>query len=169
MFKPPLWLVALVAGAVSAAGAGWAVRAHYRAEIANIRAAQAREEAAAEKFAREWLTEAYQRGDALSAALAANESALQHKSLEVSHALRRLTVGRPCLDGAAVGVLNTAYAAPSAPVPEAAGSPAAASGAAATDSDVGDWINLAWNRFETCRARLDKLIDYEQGENHGKR
>lgn len=159
----PLWLVALVAGSLGAATTGSLVRNHYRAEIADMRTAQAQDEAAAEAFAREWLSDAHARGDALSANLAATESALHRKSLEVSHALRRLTVGRPCLDGAAVGVLNATYAATPAAVPEAPGAPAATGGAVATDTDVGEWINLAWHRFETCRARLDKLIDYELG------
>lgn len=164
MFSPHLWLVALVASAIGAAGAGGMARNHYRAEIADIRAAQARDEAAAAKVAREWMEAAVQRGDALSADLSRSEADLARKSLEVSHALRRLTTGRPCLGGAATGVLNRAYAPPAtAPVPQAAGTPDAADGTAATDTDVGDWIAHAWDRYEACRARLDKLISFEEG------
>lgn len=166
---PPLWLVALVAAAVGAAGAAGVARNHYRAEIADIHAAQARDEATASKVASEWVAAAVQRGDALSADLASTEADLARKSLEVSHALRKLTTGRPCLDGGAVGVLNRTYAPPAvAPVPAAAGTPAATDGATATDTDVGDWIAHAWDRYETCRGRLDKLISYEEGVPHGK-
>lgn len=167
-FDPPLWLVALVAAAVGAAGAAGVTRDHYRAEIADIHSAQAREEAAAEKFARDWLAEAYQRGDRLSAELARAEAGLHKKTLEVSHALRRLTAGRPCLSGAATGLLNSTYTATAqTSVPQAAGAPAATDGATATDTDVGDWIAHAWDRYEACRARLDKLISYEEGVLHG--
>lgn len=164
MFSPPLWLVAVVAGALGAASAAGVARNHYRAEIADIRAAQARDEAAAAKVAREWVEAAVVRGDALSADLSRSEADLARKSLEVSHALRKLTTGRPCLDGGVVGVLNRAYAPPAAaPVPAAAGTPVAADGAAATDTDIGDWIAHAWDRYETCRRRLDALITYNKG------
>lgn len=165
MLNPPIWLVALVAAALGAAGAGGLARNHYRAEIADIHTAQAEGEAAAERFAREWLTDAHAHGDRLSADLARAESALNQKTMEVDRALRRLTTGRPCLDGPAVQLLNRTYTLATAPaVPSAASTSDAAGGAVATDTAVGEWINLAWSRFETCRTRLDKLIDYREGE-----
>lgn len=167
-FKPPLWVLLAVAFVVGAAGSGYGVHLYYRAEIADLHTAQARAQAQTLGMAVGRIAAAARRGDELSAALATAESALTHKHQEVSDALRRnrLLTGRPCLDGGAVGVLNNAYAAPAAAVPESPGAPAATGGAAATDTDVGEWINRAWASYDICRKRLDKLIDWEEGTEH---
>lgn len=157
----PLWLVALVAAAVGAAAGGSVVSNHYRAEIADLRATQARDQAAAAEAARQRLRAAQARGDQLSAALTRTEATLEQRSQEASREIARRTTGRPCLNAATVRLLNRPDSpADPAPVPEAARTPAAEGGAAATDTDIAGWIDQAQRRHETCRARLGALIDW---------
>lgn len=177
-FSPPLWLVALVAAAVGAAGAASYVGNHYRAKIADYRTTQAREEAAAERLARERLAEATTRGNTLSADLLRSEASIHQLQQEVSRAARSHTTGRECLSAAAVRVLNqpAPTAADHVPAPsgraDAAGSPpatdpdidsAAPDGPRASDSDIAGWIADARAAYDLCRGRLDQLITYEEG------
>lgn len=176
-FAPPLWLVALVAAAVGAAGAASYVGSHYRAEIADIRATQAREEAAAERLAREKLAEATTRGNALSADLLRSEASIHQLQQEVSRAARSHTTGRECLSAGAVRVFNQPAAPAADAVPAAAGRADAAGAAAAadphidsaapdgpraSDSDIAGWIADARAAYALCRGRLDQLITFEE-------
>jgi len=158
----PPWLVAIVAFAAGAALSGGVARNHYLVEIADIQADQDKAVVAAYQSGIARLQAEKVRGDRLSADLAATESALNNKSLEVTHVLSLLTTGRPCLGADVVRVLNHAAAHGPAAVPEAAGTPVAADAAVATDSDVAGWIAAAWGQYETCRARLGALISFEQ-------
>lgn len=156
-------LIALFIGLGAGAGGGWFVTdAVLTAEIEHIKASQLRKENAALETYKELYAGEVSRGDALSAQLAQTESQLTQRTLEVSRALSKVTTGRACLGDAAVRLLNrTPRDDPI--VPEAAGPSATESGAVATDTDVAGWIGNAQWQYETCRARLGALIDFETG------
>ncbi len=140
---------------------GWDyTRQHYLAEISVMKATQAEAIAATESAARQRLQSAQDRGDILSARLSKTEDDLNQKSKEVSREIARLTTGRRCLDGNVVRLLNRADSGAGS-VSETTGSPVAQDGAAATDTDVAGWIGNAQTQYDTCRARLDGLIDFE--------
>lgn len=103
------------------------------------------------------------RGSASSGRLAQAETAIQIKTVERIKYVPQVTAGRRCLEPAAVGLLNGS-AAPS--LPSAAGQPATADAAApaASDADVAGWIAAAGGQYETCAARLNGLIDYEEAK-----
>ncbi|WP_231409651.1 hypothetical protein [Ralstonia solanacearum] len=158
-------LIALAVAAACGALGAWAfTRNHYTAEIADMKAMQATALAKAERTARERLEAEQKRGDDLSEKLLSTEAQLTQKTKEVSDALSRLTTGRKCLDAPVVRVLNgTNNGAPADNVRTATGTPDAADGPAATDTDVAGWINHAKGEYEKCRARLGGLIDFEKG------
>lgn len=110
------------------------------------------------------LTTAQKRGDDLTSQLAAAEAARQTLAEEKSNAIRRLTVGRPCLDGAVVRVLNQPAGLKPTAVPETAGEPADPNGGFATDTDVGLWIGTCQRSYDTCRGRLQAIADFFQEE-----
>lgn len=105
------------------------------------------------------LTEAEAIGRQLQARVAAAETERDQITQEKTDAIRRLTAGRPCLDRAAVRVLNDASLKP-ARLPEAAGQPLPADAAFATDTDVGLWAAGARRAYDTCRGRLDAIADF---------
>lgn len=104
------------------------------------------------------------RGNAASAQLAQAETAIQTQTAERIKHVPQVTAGRRCLEPAAVRLLNVAAAAPG--LPAAAGQPVAADAAApaASDTDVAGWIAAAGGQYETCAARLNGLIDYEEAK-----
>jgi hypothetical protein len=154
----------LLALSAASAAAGFAVaRNHYGAEIADIKASHAIAQAEAERLALERLQGAQVRGDALAGRLRLTESKLSSTALELSHALKTATSDRPCLGVDAVRLLNGANDGLLGAMPPAAGIPDAADAAAATDTDVARWISGAIRQYETCRARLDALIDFNEG------
>lgn len=106
-----------------------------------------------------------ERGEKLSQQLINAESALNQKSQELRHEITRSTRGRACLDARTVRLLNNAGrdAAADDALPKTAGAPDAAHGAAASDTDVAQWAAEARSQYELCRARLDALINYEEG------
>lgn len=167
----PETIKAIVMLAVAALifAAGWAVEGwRMGAEIARIKQAQAGAIArAASKNAAD-LAAANQRGDALSLQLAGWENTLTAFAQEKERELSRLTVGRPCLDRAVVGLLNqpTGLKQPR-PVPETASESVRADAAFATDTDVGTWISGAQRSYETCRGRLNAIDEFYAGENLG--
>lgn len=136
---------------------------YYRAEIAHIEADAAKATQKSLLAYTQRSLEATAHANGLSARLAESEAALSARTLEVSREIPRVTTGRPCLGPAAVRLLNGTGAAPVAAVPAPAGPPAAEDGAAASDSDVAGWIAGAQGQYETCRARLGALIDFEEG------
>lgn len=113
--------------------------------------AQARADAA--------LLAAKKRGDTLSARLSQAESTIALNNQEKTHEVARLSVGRPCFDARLVGVLNQPTAA-SGIATSPASTPIATDAAFATDQDVGEWIVFAQGQYDTCRARLNALIDW---------
>lgn len=133
---------------------------HKNAEIAGLKLAYQTEASRTAQEALQRLLEARRRGDFLQNQLATQEAALQAVSQEKDHAIRRLTVGRPCLDSAAVRVLNQPAGLKPASLPEAAGEPAGADAAFATDTDVGLWIGVCQRGYETCRSRLQAVADF---------
>ena len=106
-----------------------------------------------------------ERGQKLSQELLAAESRLTKTREELRHEITRSTRGRACLDARTVRLLNNAGrdAAADDALPKTAGAPDAAHGAAASDTDVAQWAAEARSQYELCRARLDALIDYEEG------
>lgn len=102
------------------------------------------------------------RGNLLSARLSQAETAVQTKTVERIKYVPQVTSGRRCLDPDAVRLLNGAgYP----KLSQAARQPDAESPAApaASDTDVAGWIASAHGQYETCAARLNGLIDYEEG------
>lgn len=154
--------------------AGWGAQGWRKdAEIARIRtdAATAKSEAAGKALAR--LVIANQRGDALALQLNGWQATLTQFAQEKNHELARLTTGRRCLDSAAVRVLNRAEPQLGRSVPQAAGlalradvAPAAGAddGAFSTDADIAGWIGLCQRSYSTCRARLQLIADFYDGE-----
>ena len=150
-----------VAGGALLGGAGTSL--FYRAELAQVQVdhAEAAKRAAVAASAR--LAEAETRAEALSSALAHTEQTLNHTALEATREIPRVTNGRPCLGPGAVRLLNGAVQPGAGTVPQTPGAPAAADAAVATDTDVAGWIAGAQGQYETCRARLGALIDFDEG------
>jgi hypothetical protein len=150
-----------VAGGALLGGAGTSL--FYRTELAQVQVdhAEAAKRAAVAASAR--LAEAETRAEALSSALAHTEQTLNHTALEATREIPRVTTGRPCLGPGAVRLLNRGPGAGAGAVPASPGTPAAAGGPAASDTDVAGWIVGAQQQHETCRARLDALITFEEG------
>ncbi|MCQ8103280.1 hypothetical protein NP590_04100 [Methylomonas sp. SURF-2] len=158
----PLALAAMIGLAVGS-GAGWFVTdAVLGADIAMMQAEQADALAQSEQMYRRALAGEQERGFVLSDRLAHTESQLTQRTLEVSRALQKVTTGRACLDASAVRLLNGA-AHDDGAMPETAGPSVAESAAIATDTDVAGWIGGAQYHYDTCRARLGALIDFETG------
>jgi hypothetical protein len=134
-----------------------------RTERAELQAAQAETARLQALAAARGLQDAQARGNALSANLLGREAQIHQLTLEKNDAINRLTTGRACLSGAAVRVLNGAAATPTGgpvDVPNTPGGAAAEGARFATDADVGHWVVDARAEFETCRQRLDALIDW---------
>lgn len=154
----PQTLAALIVAALCFA-AGWSVEGWRKnAEIARLEAVHSAQRARDAEAANADIAAAQARGDALVARVAMAENARTQVTQEKTDAIRRLTAGRPCLDRAAVGVLNGAPR--PAAVPATAGQPAATDAAFATDTDVGLWIGEAQRTYDTCRGRLDAVADF---------
>jgi hypothetical protein len=118
----------------------------------------------------ERLQSAKERGDALEIRLA--EEAETRQIQEKTHAveIKRLTRDRPCLDAPVVRLLNASPGLPAGrqSVPPPAGGSADPDAGPATDTDVAVWINGARKQYDTCRSRLDALIDFNSGEHDGR-
>ncbi len=145
--------------AVGAAGGFTTTSLYYRAQISDIKLAQANKDKATQAAATAALLSAQRSGDDLSNRLAQAESTLNLKSLEVSREVSRLAIGRNCLSADLVSLLNQSTAA-SGVATAPASAPVAADAAFATDQDVGEWIVFAQSQYDTCRARLGALIDW---------
>ena len=103
------------------------------------------------------------RGDALEERLAEKSRTLELQTREHAREIKRLTTGRPCLNAGTVRLLNDAtirLSASPAGVPPPTGGTPAANAPAASDTDVAGWIDDAGRQYETCRNRLDALIDW---------
>ena len=146
--------------AALSAYAAWAWQAnHYEAKLADMRSSISESDRLRARAAATALQAAQVRGDVLTRDLLAREALINRLSKEKRDALSRLTTGRPCLSADAVGVLNgTAGTGDGVPTPP--GSPAATGATFATDADVGQWAAAARAAHDTCRQRLDALIDW---------
>lgn len=150
-----LAIVAAVAALLFAAG--WMVEGWRKdGQIARIERAHAEErvrdavESAAE------LKAAVAIGNTLAATASAAEAARDTALEETRNALRKTTAGKPCLNATTVRLLNDA-AGLKPDLPAAAGQPAGADAAAATDTDVALWAAYARRSYDTCRGRIDAL------------
>lgn len=156
----------LVVVAAAIFGAGWAVEGWRMGEkIADIQKVHADTQRRAAEENAEKLSRAQGRGDALMLQLAGWENTLTAFAQEKEHEIRRLTVGRRCLDAAAVSLLNRpAGLKQPGLVPETAGEYVRADAGFATDTDVGTWINQCRRGYETCRGRLQAIADFYVSE-----
>lgn len=160
MITPPVTLITHGIVAVAAAAGVWAWQANsYEAKLADMRSSIAESDRLRARAAATALQAAQVRGDVLTRDLLAREAAITKLSKEKRDALSRYTTGSPCLSADAVRVLNDKTGA-GAGVPTAPGSAAATGGGFATDIDVGQWAAAARAAHDTCRHRLDALIDW---------
>jgi hypothetical protein len=110
------------------------------------------------------------RGDALSTGLLTQAAQIDQLKEEAQHAIATATTGRTCLDSAALRVLQ--HAPGITLVPTTTSGAAAADGAPAALADGGAWYSTdtqlaSWAietaaGYETCRTRLDALIDWHE-------
>ncbi|MCK9987618.1 MAG: hypothetical protein AzoDbin1_04090 [Azoarcus sp.] len=141
-----------------------------RTELAQVREAAARDQAAIAEHASRRLLEAQARGDELTTQLHVANRAAMLTQEKLDEALRRATTGRACLSGPALRLLDGAHGL-RVDVPEPARGPAATDGAApadpgelvASDTDVARWIARAGLQYDECRRRLDALIGWHAG------
>ena len=160
MITPPVTLITHGIVAVAAAAGAWVWQANsYEAKLADIRSSIAESDRIRARAAATALQAAQVRGDTLSRDLLAREALINRLSKEKRDALSRLTTGRPCLSADVVGVLNGTAGA-GAGVSPAIGIAAATGATFATDADVGQWAAAARAAHDTCRHRLDALIDW---------
>lgn len=139
----------------------WGLQAHYQAKVTALQLDQERKVSAARADDLETLKLAKRHGDELTLQLQVTESTLTQKDKELRDAIHKQTTGRACLPGSVVRLLNNAGITDGgSSLPAPAAGPAAADGAAASDTDVADWAANARKQYDTCRARLNALIDW---------
>ena len=142
--------------------AGWTAEGWRKnAEIERIERAHAEQRAHDAEAAAEEIAAAVKRGNELAAHVTAAEATRDIALQETIDALRRVTTGRPCLSGPAIRLLNESGGLKPA-LPGAAGQPAGADAAAATDTDVALWAAYARRSYDTCRGRIDALAAFFQ-------
>lgn len=143
-----------------------------KANLAGVKAQHSDQQAQATQAALVRLQEATQRANALQTTLDATEQRLATTKTELSNEIQKSTTGRACLNGRTVGLLNRATTGSEpATLSSATSGPTEASTGFATDTDIATWINSATAQYNTCRARLDALIDWhmsipEKGVQH---
>lgn len=152
-------IVAIIA--VLLFGAGWSVNGwRHTGALERLKREHAQALADASTRALKNLIAERAHGDALARRVVLQNNQLTQINQEKDDALRRLTVGRRCLDRAAVRVLNAGPDTPQRPVHEAAGELDRTDAAFATDTDVGTWIATCQQRYDSCRSRLDAIADF---------
>jgi hypothetical protein len=114
---------------------------------------------ALEQAARLQLQAAQAHGDALTRSLLQQQGQIDVLKQEAHRAITQATSGRTCLDGAALRVLNSAPGI-TVDLPTPASGVAAAGEQVSTDTDIALWAADTGAAYETCRARLDALIDW---------
>jgi len=122
-------------------------------------------QASAQQTALKLLQDEQARGDVLAAGLLVQQAQIDQLKEEAHRAITTHTTGRACLDGAALRVLSRAPGITLVPAPTS--NPAAAHGATASaaddyasDTQIAHWAIDAAGQYETCRLRLDALIDW---------
>lgn len=171
-------ILALVLGSI----AGALVARHYtqaplRAQLAELRQAHAQAQTKALQDQALRVAAAQARTDALAGQLAVALLANDQLTTEKTDALKSATAGRACLSDRAVRVLNgspgirvagldgvpparsgtDAASAPTSADPDAAG-------LIVTDTGIATWAALAGQQYESCRLRLDRLIDWHEAQ-----
>ena len=141
---PPLAIVAVTAAL--AAGSFYA----------GIEWQQGRD-ALALKDAQAEMEKAQAAANVVALAYAENTAVLSRQLGNARVKLRDLTSGRDCLSAAAVSVLNG----PTPGVPAAAGEPASAADAFATDRDVGDALVTCRSGYQQLSNQLNAILDIE--------
>ena len=157
----PLILLLLTSMAVGCIGLGWQLgRAPLQVQLAQQSSAHAGEQAQRALNTVAILQIAQSRGDALTQELLTQQTQINQLKTEARRAITQATTGKPCLDGTALRLLNTAPGLAVAGVPQAASGPAAAGELVASDTDIAGWAVDTGAAFGICRARLDALIDW---------
>lgn len=170
----PGWAIAVTGLVVGALLAGAVTLAVKDAELADLQRDHSARQAAADRDALVRVQAAAARADQLTLDLHAQVSANAALQEQIDEQLALATHGRPCLDPAALRLLDRAAQPPAAVpaparraaaarAPQPAADPAqparpAAAEPAATDTDVARWANDAYHRYADCAARLDALI-----------
>lgn len=158
----PVVLACLVSAALGAAGGFWAGDAMTSSELDQLRTTYATERQTAERQARERLTAAQARGDALTTDLLAANAQADAYQEQLHEALAKATIGRVCLGGGALRLLDRS-ASRRTDLPAPAGVPAAAdAGDVATDTQVARWAADAYHQYAECARRLDALIQFSE-------
>lgn len=141
--------------------AGWMTEGWRKdAEIERIERAHAEQRARDAEAATAEIEAAVKRGDQLAARVAAAESTRDIALQETQDALRKVTTGRPCLNAAAVRLLNQSAGLKPEPLPAPAGQPVGADATFATDTDVAQWAAGAIRHYDTCRGRIQAVADF---------
>ena len=135
-------------------------RAPLLVDLAELRTAQAETAKLQALAAARTLSDAQVRSDALTVRLGDKQEQIFNLQRAAHASINQTTFNRPCLSADAVRVLNRTDGAAGPDVPQTSGSAAAAGGAFATDADVGHWAVDARAQHDTCRQRLDALIDW---------
>lgn len=169
LLKQASWLPLVGCALVGAVLAGGVQQLRIDAvelDLATLKTNVAIDQLAASEAAKARLTAAQERADALTQELLMHEQSLILLKERKDHEIKRLTTGNVCFNAATVRLLNTPRKARNevATLPAPASEPAAESVAIATDTDVASYINIAQDRFEVCRAKLDALIDWHTQE-----
>ena len=156
-----VFLLILITAAFIGGAIGWiAGRVPLHMQIAAITTQHATERAQLAQHAAATLQAAQVRGDALSVGLLNQQAQINQLKQDHREALKQATTGRPCLDGPALRLLNSAPGLGVRDLSPATGSALAAGGRIATDTDIALWIADAGADYEVCRARLNALIDW---------
>lgn len=171
--KNLIWILIVLSFGVGEIFGSWITKAPLEAKLARQEAAYAREretvarqlQAALEK------TLATERmGAAMADRLRVAEAVSKKNLLEKNDALKKLTSGHACLGTRAVRVLNDLAAPPSlslsAPPGNALGThfALATDQEAVTDTDLALWAANARYEHDKCRARIDALAAFFNGE-----
>lgn len=152
---------------------GWKLAEnHYTAEIATIQKKYTEEKASAAKVASDKLRSAQSLADVLSQSLNDANQNTQQLTLEKKSEIHTYSSGAACFSADLTKLLNATTIAdidllrnnPSAPATEDAATQAD-SEQPLTDEDIASWIVYAKGEYETCRGRLNTLIDFNNGLN----
>lgn len=157
--------IATLVIAVACFAGGWLVEGwRMSAEIIGLKAEQ---KAAESRTAQQNLADliaARRRGDMLQRQLTDTESRLDAASQEKNDAVRRLSVGRRCLDSSVVRVLERPAGLKPSGVPTPPGEPDASDARFATDTDVGLWIVQCKRAYQTCQGRLGAIANFYEDQ-----
>lgn len=158
----PVVLACLASAALGAFSGFWAGDAMTSSELDQLRASHAAERHAAERQARQKLSAAQARGDALTNDLLAAKAQADAYQEQLHDALAKATTGRACLGTSALRLLDRS-AGLRADLPAPTRSAVAAdAGDLATDTQVARWAADAYHQYAECARRLDALIQFSE-------